>query len=583
MSLPARPGSAPDNVWIPGRNSSAELAQPDSSSVPNSFWRTLRWFAGGRLVVALVLVALTSVSGREPVFAFDHFSLFAPVAFAYLLLAVAFFALLGVLRPLYYPQVVAHVVTDLAVFTVLIWAGGGVRSGLGALMVAAMVGAATVSPPRLATAFAAAASLLLLGETALRMNDQGYFEAGAFTQAGLLGIACFIAALAVSWLAARLHAQEALARRRGEELQSQLAVTRQVMAELDRGIVVINGNGEVRAINLVAQVMLGIDPSAWSTKRLRFEDLASGAWRALAPALEQARSRRGGTAGAEFDLVQDPGAVEPVRRIGLRLLGSRAAEPADTVMLLEDLRLVEDRAQQLKLAAMGRLSASIAHEIRNPLGAIRHANGLLSETLGLSSQRRLAKIIEANTLRINRIIEDVLAIARRERALEEPIAMRDFLGRFVADYRSQEGVEAERIAVLVSSGRELWFDENHLRQVLYNLLHNALRHATGSPAAILIEWRDRDGGRSELRVCDDGPGMSQEALAYAFEPFFTTDSRGTGLGLYLARELCRSNNATIHYEALGADSRYRGAFVVTQQDRAGGAQVAGNDMFEYAR
>ena len=583
MNLPARPGSAPDNVWISGRDSAGLQPSPGSGPVPESFWRTLRWFAGGRLVVATVLVALVSISRTEPVFSFDHFEFFAPVAFAYLLLAIAFFALLGVLRPLYYPQVVAHVVTDLAVFTVLIWAGGGVRGGLGAMMVAAMVGAATVSPPRLATAFAAAASLLLLGETALRVGDGGHFEAGAFTQAGLLGSACFIAALAVSWLAARLHAQEALARRRGEELQSQLAVTRQVMAELDRGIVVIGGNGQVRAINRVAQLMLGINPAAWTAAALRFEDLAKGAWSELLPALERARSRRGGAASAEFDLKQAPGTLEPARRIGLRLLGGRVAGPSDTVVLLEDLRVVEERAQQLKLAAMGRLSASIAHEIRNPLGAIRHANSLLSETLGLASQRRLAKIIEDNTLRINRIIEDVLAIARRERALEEPIAMREFLARFVADYRSQEGVEAERIGLLVSSGRELYFDENHLRQVLYNLLHNALRHASTAAAAILIEWRERDGGRTELRVCDDGPGMSQEVLAYAFEPFFTTDSRGTGLGLYLARELCRSNHASIHYEALGPDSRYRGAFVVTQQDRSGGARIVGNDMVEYAQ
>ncbi len=582
MNLPARPGSAPDTVWIPGRDAGAAVAAHGSGPVPESFWRTLRWFAGGRLVVAVVLAALASLSGFAPAFPFDHLSVFAPVVFGYLLLAVTYLALLGVLRPLYYPQVVAHVVTDLAVFIVLIWAGGGVRSGLGALMVAAMVGAATVSPPRLATAFAAAASLLLLGETALRTKDTGYFEAGAFTQAGLLGIACFIAALAVSWLAARLHAQEALARRRGEELQSQLAVTRQVMAELDRGIVVLGGNGEVRAINRVAQVMLGVNPAAWSTTPLRFEDLASGTWRGLAAALERARTRRGGAASAEFDLEQSPGAVEPARRIGLRLLGGWRAPPSGNVLLLEDLRLVEVRAQQLKLAAMGRLSASIAHEIRNPLGAIRHANELLSETLGLAAQRRLAKIIEDNTLRINRIIEDVLAIARRERAIEEPIAMHDYLARFLAEYLSQEGVEAERIALLVSSSRELYFDENHLRQVLYNLLRNALRHATTAPAAILIEWRDRDGERTELRVCDDGSGMSEEALAYAFEPFFTTDSRGTGLGLYLARELCRSNSSSIHYEALGADSRYRGAFVVTQQDRVGGARVAGNDMVEYA-
>ncbi len=577
MSAPARAGAAPDAVWIPGPDPVDLAAELRAGPVPESFWRALRWFSGGRIAVAVMLAALAYVSRTTPVFSFDDLSLFGPLAFGYLVLAVMLFALTRTLRPLFYTQLVTQVVLDLAVFIALIWAAGGVRSGLGVLMVATVASAATVSPPRLAAAFAAAATLLLLGETALRIQDDAGFDPAALANAALLGTVCFLTGIAVSWLAARLHMQEELARRRGEELRSQLAVTHQVMAELDRGVVVIGADGEVRAINRAAQTMLGVDPAAWWAGRpLRFEHIASGAWQGLAEAFRQARAGRGVNAVSEFAVVADAAGTAPgTHRIGLRLLGEGDATQGDTVLLLEDLRVVEERAQQLKLASMGRLSASIAHEIRNPLGAIRHANGLLGESLGLAAHKRLVRIVEDNTLRINRIIEDVLSISRRDRAMEEPIEMLDFLRRVLAEYASETESIADRVVVSVTSRQPLLFDENHLRQVLANLLGNALRYASKERAAIVIEWREGSAGEPELRFCDDGPGISEAALAHVFEPFFTTESRGTGLGLYLARELCRANHATIRYEPVGRESRYRGVFVVTRPQHGNGQEASG--------
>jgi len=232
----------------------------------------------------------------------------------------------------------------------------------------------------------------------------------------------------------------------------------------------------------------------------------------------------------------------------------------DRVVLLEDLEHLEKRAQQLKLASMGRLSASIAHEIRNPLGAIRHAGNLLAEQVPAGPLQRMTSIIESNSLRIDRIVEDVLSIARRS-AAREPVHLPQFFNGFLPEFVAQVDTSWERIKIELHSPEAMLFDPNHLRQVLVNLLGNALRYAGDKPGAILIRWHG-DGDRPPvLRVLDDGPGISEAARHHLFEPFFTTEARGTGLGLNMALELCAANGAALRYEP-GAGERYGGGFVI---------------------
>jgi two-component system sensor histidine kinase PilS (NtrC family) len=228
--------------------------------------------------------------------------------------------------------------------------------------------------------------------------------------------------------------------------------------------------------------------------------------------------------------------------------------------MIEDLRKAQEQAQQLKLASMGRLSASIAHEIRNPLGAIRHANALLGEQLEQPGQARLSRIIEDNTVRIDRVVTDVLSVARRERPNDELIDLAAFLPAFLDEFVAQSGAARRQVAIVIESGEPLRFDANHLRRVLVNLVGNALRYASGGDGAVQIGWQESGPDRLELRVSDDGPGLPFEMQQHAFEPFFTTEARGTGLGLFLSRELCAANGASIRYEPPGAAGR--GAFVV---------------------
>ena len=388
---------------------------------------------------------------------------------------------------------------------------------------------------------------------------------GQLGQAGVLGAACFLTALSVNWLAARLQAQEELAYRRGEDVRNQLAVTQKVIAESQQGVLVVSAQGMVRTMNRAARTMLGVDEQ----QRIGGEDLLplrsllGRDWPKLVERFAQWQHQVPDRS-VEVELIAASTRTQPgnASRVRVRLIAALEQPDADAVILVENLHELEQRAQQLKLASMGRLSASIAHEIRNPLGAIRHANSLLAEQLDSEPLSRLARIVEGNTVRINRVIEDVLSISRGAPAVDESIDMGPFLNEFLPEFGAQTGTDQRRIEVSLETAEPMRFDSNQLRQVLVNLVGNALRYATREPAAVLITWRKLRSGRLELGIADDGPGLGADAEAYAFEPFFTTESRGTGLGLYLARELSALNGANLRYQRLRAGDRYSGVFLI---------------------
>lgn len=553
----------------PSRPTTAATSAPSSapSSVSASHWSAMRWYSVSRVVLAaLLLVASWGYDGRVLIDISDV-GRFRSIAFVYLVLGIGYLATIRWGRPQFRPLRDLQLLTDLVAIVLLMSVAGGIRGGLGVLVVASVAAAAVISNARTAALYAAAGTLALLAETGVRSWRAGALDASDSLLAGLFGIACFLVAMAVSSLARRLSQQEALAWRRGEDLRNQLAVTQRVIAELDIGVMVVTAHGKVRTMNRAAQKMVGLpgDPFERAHGRAPTLDHVLGpAWRGLQALYLNWREQSGGRPyQGEFAPAPAPTAVpgEPRPNLRVRFMRARDSDDSDAVLLIEDMHELELRAQQLKLASMGRLSASIAHEIRNPLAAIRHANGLLAERLSEPTLRRLARIIEDNTVRIDRTIEDVLSLSRRDRSGDESIDMVRFLPAFAAEFTRQAGVEPERVVVSVRSTRPLLFDSSHLRRVLANLVGNALRYSSTAPGAVSIEWAEARGDRLELRIADDGPGMSDEALRHAFEPFFTTEGRGTGLGLYLARELCGANGAGIRYER-GRSGRYGGGFVI---------------------
>ncbi|MEZ5658762.1 MAG: ATP-binding protein [Burkholderiaceae bacterium] len=543
-----------------------ELTVPERRSAgsepPESYWQALRWYSLSRIVVAALLwfTGASEIGSRWLDMA--DVGTFQTVALFYLIAALIFLALIGPLRPNLQFQLFMQVATDLLVLTAFVHLTGGVHGGLGSLMIASVAAGSVLSSRRLAATFAAGATLLMLGETGLRAATVGP-DPSLIAQAGLIGAACFLTAMSVNWLASRLQAQEELVRRRGVDVRNQLAVTQRVIAELEQGVLVVRPDGRLRTMNRAAQVLLGADPAAFGDdKAPRLRELLPAGWSELIEQYARWRRESAGEPG-EFSLdYRGDEALEEKGRLRVRMVSALGDGHSDAMLLIESLREIEQRAQQLKLASMGRLSASIAHEIRNPLGAIRHANSLLAEQLDSVPLTRLSKIIEDNTVRINRVIEDVLSISRGEKAVDEAVDMQQFLTQFLPEFTVQSGADRRRIRLVLETDAPIRFDSGQLRQVLINLVGNALRYASQDPGAVLVRWRKLDDDRLELSVADDGPGLGSDAMQHAFEPFFTTEARGTGLGLYLTRELCALNGAAIRYQPQRSADRYSGAFVI---------------------
>lgn len=500
-------------------------------------WRTLEYFALTRVLIAsgLILSVLALGVGSQ-----------GPAATPVAVVSVAYFCLAGLLawisfyvRQRLFAQTAAQIAVDLLVISSLAVFVGGVRSGVVILYLLPLAGAALLLPTIAVFFVCALAVIALLIDSVLRALQPGGGD-GAVFQAGVYGAALFAVAWLLRFLAVRLAAQERLAQNRGRVIENQLAINRLVIAQMEQGVIVVDRHTQVRANNRAARVQLGLgaDSQLTGSRLVEMETL-----RPLTNAFMQWLAGFADKPDAPGDAV----VALPELALRARFVRPRSATSDEFAIFLEDVGRIEERAQQLKLAAMGRLTAAIAHEIRNPLGAISHAAQLLTEDLREPAQRRLAEIVRENTRRLNRLVDDVLRAARREAPLGVDIDLAAFLPAWLEEFTRDRSLEKSRFRLNLMPAVRVQFEESHLRQVLYNLLDNALRYASGKPGSIgLVSERD-EAGVARLWVLDDGPGVAQDAQAALFEPFFTTHGRGTGLGLYMAREFCIVNRSDLGY------------------------------------
>jgi two-component system sensor histidine kinase PilS (NtrC family) len=509
---------------------------------PESYWTSLRYFSFYRVLVAAgFLGATTLIYESSLVLGSYSLGMFRYTAAAYLATGALLFVVLTRLRDLFNLQLSLHALADISAFTLLMHASGGMRSGLGVMVLIALIGAALLAPRRLAFLYAAIAAIALL-------LDQGLLEIapdapGAdFFQAGMLAIAYFASAGVTNWLAERVTANEALARRRGRALEIQTRVNQLVIEDMHDGVLVLDRDDMVVQHNPQARRLLGADSILGAEVDRLLPTFAPHwrAWRASreAPPMQMDVETRG-------------------REIRVRVVESGVNEEFG-VLFLEDMTRSREQAQQLKLAALGRLTANIAHEIRNPLSAISHAAELLSEEKREQDRQRLARIIVDNTRRLDGMVSDVLQLSRRDRVSGEPIRLGAWLSAFIEEFMANEGVSAKQLALVTEPNSDpvVHFDRGHLHQVLWNLLRNAVRYASSGPGSVRVELKCAD-GTVELNVIDDGPGVAEVIRGQLFEPFFTTDSKGTGLGLYLARELCVANRAVLEYVSGASGGHFR--------------------------
>lgn len=503
------------------------LAPPERT--PKSFWISLSYFNLYRIAVTTLFLTVTLVYGADLKLGAHSLELFRYVCGVYLVLGLVFHGGLQKVRQHFNLQLSLHAFTDIVAITLLMYASGGIRSGLGVMLLIALIGAAIIAPRRLTFLYAALASIALLLE-------QGYWvlahdaPESNFVQPGLLSLGFFATVGVTGWLAQRVAANERLALQRGRELETRTRVSQLVIQDMHDGVMVLDRDGRVLQHNPQAQ------------RLLRAERLLSGEVSSLLPAFaERWHGWRSGDANpASTDVEVSGGAIR------LRLLDTGTAE-GFSVLFIEDITRSREQAQQLKLAALGRLTASIAHEIRNPLAAISHAAELLEEEKRADDRKRLTRIIHDNTRRLERLVSDVMQLNRRDRIIStEPLHVGPWLLQFIAEFVANEALGRERFALDTAYDAWIQFDREHLRQVMWNLLRNAVRYASPGPGSVRIVVRGF-AERVELSVIDDGTGVPAASRGQLFEPFFTTEPKGTGLGLYLARELCAANRASLEY------------------------------------
>ena len=550
-----------------------------SDASRDTYWRSLQTLNATRVVIALVLLLYLSFDAPGA-HGSGQFA-YGETCIIYLMLAIMFAMLTLNWRKRFLLQLSTQIGFDIVVISLLYLAGGGVRSGLAILFLFPLICSAILAPLVLALFFAALVTLFLLGESAYQI-----FVEGAnlqLVQTGLYGAAFFAAVLVVSRLAARLIGQEELALKRGIDLDIQQAINRLVIADVGDGILVVGRDGCIFTGNPAAQHMLGLaglDGHFKLSDALALEpiDQSFASWLELPePALA------GASLQAAFITIKpyNDGEGEGVdmawsgRRdlaAHLKLRFARVDTPHQAaeryIIFMQDVSAIENQAQQLKLASMGRLTASIAHEVRNPLSAIGHATALLGEELFSVTQTRLLKIVGDNVARVNRMVEDILQLSRKVQPHGAPLELCAFLTDLKAEFQETHALANDIVCLMHTGASQVRFDPLHLHEVVLNLMNNAVRYASGAAGSIRLVVQTDSVHRLELHVQDDGPTIAPEVRAHLFEPFYTTSSKGTGLGLYVARELCLNNEAMLDYEYrfdnhADGSGQARGRFVIT--------------------
>src|SRR3954453_668350 len=501
---------------------------------PDSYWRSLFYFNVYRTIVAALLLVTAQVF-EDSVFGSRSGSLFLYASFGYIAFSGLAFLPITSHRPDFPLQLAIQVIADILFVTLLVYASSGVTSGLGLLLLASLAAAGIISRGRMTLFFAALASLAVLLEQPYEVVSHAE-SSTHYIQAGLLSIGYFATAWLGHTLARYTQASEQLAAQREVDLANMAQVNQLVIQDMKDGVLVVDERGSIRQINRRAVEILGPLPKAG--RELSLPDYN--------PQLADRLQRWREDPGAGFDPMRT---VLTHRLMGARFVPVGKSRNVGVVVFLEDLTRIQAEAQQLKLAAMGRLTANIAHEIRNPLSAINHAAELLLEEPEISeTQRRLLQIVHDKTQPLGRMVQDALNLNRRDRAHRETFQIGAFLRTFVSQFCQIEKVGEEVVDLKIDMDSSVTFDRSHLNQVMWNLCRNALRYSQRKDGSIRISVRAGDPSKGvERAVADDGRGVPEAIRPHLFEPFFTTAASGTGLGLYIAREICDANNAALEY------------------------------------
>ncbi len=513
---------------------------PESLSQLQRQWRPLHFLNLYRLLISGIFISLIFSQIQINPFGATSPELFQVVCFGYFIVSILNGITIRWQWPTLWLQTHAHIILDFCAIILFMHTSGGVKSGVGLLLLIPIAAISILSMGRSSLFYAALVSLLLL-------VDQSYLYLTldiptSYAQTGLLGGILFLTAFLTNYLVNKTEESVEIASQREVDLANMEQLTRFIMQRMQTAVIVVDYLGNVKLINDTAANLLKLpelheEAPHSSQKNLYEYSLELGemfqSWRAE----REFKAKNIKLGVSSFDLTPR-----------FASLGNNPDSGA--VVFIEDNAELAHQAQQLKLASLGRLTASIAHELRNPLAAIRHAGELLNESPSLEeTDKRLTEIIEKQSVRVNDIIGTVLDLSRRQKAEQEKINLFQWIKEFLNEYIQ---LSKERYYLkFQSEDLEVQFDPQHLQQIFNNLLQNALRHTIEHnhhfrPVAI-IAGIDAVSKNTFLQVVNYGKRIPEENLGKLFEPFFTTESSGTGLGLYIARALAESNSAKLEY------------------------------------
>lgn len=515
-------------------------------------WSPIQLYSIYRLILVGVLQLLTLTANMPMQLGSYDASLFEWVLNSFTVIAVIAIFNAHFRWPSYNVQIFMHPVLDISFLLGLIFSSGGLHSGMGILLGLPIILQNILKPGQVSLMISAISITALLG-IEFYMQQEAQRSASDLSYAGILTLFIFSA----SWMLGKWFEKASitaeLAKRRGVDLANLSQLNQSILDQLQTGILVVERTGVIRHMNPTAWDMLG-RPADWRSKPLR--DFAPELnahykhWVAnVCPKVVSYDIKHWKTTELSFRLAQ---------------LGTRSS--GASLIYLEDTSAQREKQQGVKMASLGQLTANIAHEIRNPLGAISHAAQLLSESPELTKpDQRMVQIIQENSKRMNTTIESVLNLSRKREASRENIALGQWLQKFREDFVRRSSLTMRQVNLHVEPlDAEVQFDPNHFDQIMWNLCRNAEKYAHEDSEELQLDIQCSQPAHTRdliLSVIDNGVGITEVARERLFEPFYTTSTKGTGLGLFMARELCLSNGANLEYVQLnGRGSCFRIVF-----------------------